>query len=170
MPYPESSTPFIPPDPVGSVLDRRGLRVLSMETCLARLRAVPVGRVAFPDGGTVVVLPVNHVVDGDSVAFRTTWGSKLHRAGDGGSMSYEIDDHDVATRSGWSVLVTGRAEVLRGDDASRLDALAPRSWTSFGNSPAGDVSWVRIRAEEISGREIAEASPLPVDHGPGGSS
>ena len=170
MPHPETSMRLTPADPVGSVLDRRGLRVLGMETCLARLRAVPVGRVAFPDGGTVIVLPVNHVVDGDSVAFRTTWGSKLHRAGDGGSMSYEIDEHDVATRSGWSVLVTGRAEILRGAEATRLEALAPPSWTSFGDSPTGDVSWVRIRAEEVSGREIAEQSPLPARHGPDGGS
>jgi uncharacterized protein len=161
MPDLETSVPFAPPDPAAPVLDRRGLRVLGMETCLARLRAVRVGRVAFPDDGAVVVLPVNHLVDGDSVVFRTTWGSKLHRAADGGSMSYEVDDHDVDTRSGWSVLVTGRAEILRGAEADRVDADAPPSWTPF-----TDVSWVRIRAEEVSGRELTP----PVAPGRDGSS
>ena len=159
---PRDLEPF-PPRTLLRRCSRRGLRVLGMEACLARLRAVPVGRVAFPDSGTVVVLPVNHLVDGDSVVFRTTWGSKLHRAGDGGTMSYEIDEHDVSTRTGWSVLVIGRAEILRGDEADRLEVIAPPSWT-----PYSDVSWVRIRAEEVSGREIVPAPTAA--RGPDGSS
>lgn len=111
MPHLETSIPSAPPDLVGAVVDRGGLQVLGMDACLARLRAVSVGRVAFPGVGGVVVLPVTHVVDGHAVAFRTTWGSKRHRAGDGGWMSFEVDDHDARPRSGWSVLVTGCAEI-----------------------------------------------------------
>lgn len=132
-----------------AVVDRRGLTVLDLPTCLQRLRAAPIGRVAFPDRGGVVVLPVTHLMDGDTVAFRTTWGSKLHRAADGGSMSFEVDDCDPPSRTGWSVLVSGRAEVVRGAEAERLEERAPQAWAAV-----DDVSWVRIRAEEVSGREI----------------
>lgn len=131
------------------VQDRRGLAVLDLETCLRHLRDSAVGRVAFPVGGDVVVLPVTHVVDGTSVAFRTTWGSKLHRAVVGLGMSFEVDAFDVGARTGWSVLVVGRAETVWGLAADRLTAIAPAAWVVL-----EDSVWVRIRADEVSGREL----------------
>lgn len=134
--------------------DRRGLRVLDLATCLHRLATTPVGRVAYPDRGEIMVLPVNHVVDGASIAFRTTWGSKLHRATGDGSMSYEVDGFDDATRHGWSVLVLGRAHLVNSDaEIARLQALASPPWTVL-----DEVSWVRLTPSEITGRETVTTS------------
>ena len=132
------------------VQDRRGLVVLDLETCLRHLRESQVGRAAFRAArGDVVVLPVTHLVDGTSIAFRTSWGSPLHRAVVGSGMSFEVDAVDVGARTGWSVLMVGRAETVWGPAAVRLEEIAPPSWM-----PLEDAVWVRIRADEVSGREL----------------
>lgn len=137
-------------DPDATSLDHRGMRVLDLEECLTRLRDAPLGRVAFSHDGETVVLPVNHYLDGVDVVFRTSWGAKLQHAADAGRVAFEIDWYDVQSRSGGSVLVQGSA-VLVDDrhEARRLEHAAPAPWL-----PASEAFWVRVRAAEVSGREI----------------
>ena len=132
-----------------AVVDHRGLRVLDMDECLARLGSRPIGRVAFREAGGLAVLPVNHVLDGTSVAFRTRWDSRLASTVDGRSVAFEVDDDDPSTGAGWSVLVRGIAETIH-DEAvgERLGALLGVPWLG----DAEEAFWVRIRPEEISGR------------------
>jgi hypothetical protein len=54
--------------------DHAGLEILPFETYLRLLDSVPVGRVGFFTDGEVVILPVNHLVDGQHVIFRTAPG------------------------------------------------------------------------------------------------
>ena len=61
--------------------DHAGLEILPYDECLRLLATVPVGRVSFFADGEIVVLPVNHVMDGHDPVFRTAWGSKLSAAG-----------------------------------------------------------------------------------------
>ena len=51
--------------------DHAGLEILPFEKCLQLLVTVPVGRVSFFADGEIVVLPVNHVMDGQDPVFRT---------------------------------------------------------------------------------------------------
>lgn len=135
----------------GAPVDHAGLEVLDLERCLELLGSVPVGRVAYQARGDVIVLPVNHVRDGRTVAFRTSVGSKLDAAQRATQVTFEVDDYDEASRSGWSVLVVGRAEVV--DDQAerrRLDRLGAHPWSDGDARPY----WVRIRPDEISGRRI----------------
>lgn len=135
-----------------TVTDRRGLRVLGTEECLQRLRRTPVGRLVFVSAGELVVLPVNHAVDGTSVVFRTQHGAKLQVAAQAGTVAFEVDDYDDAAETGWSVLVKGTAEMVYDDaDVARYEALGLRSWADA----EGRGLWVRIRAAELSGRETA---------------
>lgn len=135
----------------GEATDHRGLRVLNLEECLDLLRENPVGRVGFVHDGEIVILPVNHVVQGTQVLFRTTWGSKLQSAEDEARVGFQVDHYDTATRTGWSVLVQGSAEVVyNNDECQLLDALAPEPWLHLGE----EAFWVRILAVQISGREI----------------
>lgn len=132
-------------------VDRRGLRILSLDECLSRVRAAKVGRVAFEQAGETVILPVNHGLDGIDVVFRTTWGSKLQVAADASSVAFEVDGFDEVTKTGWSVLIKARASlVYEAAERERLDTLGVSSWADF------DVEafWVRLRAEEVSGREL----------------
>lgn len=132
--------------------DHRGLDVLTLDECLARLRTVPVGRIGFVHEGDPVVLPVNHGVDGTDVVFRTTWGSKLEHARAADSVAFEADAFDESLHRGWSVLVTGTATMVYDDkEIERLEALGIRSWAGARDP----VFWVRIRSHSVSGREIA---------------
>jgi len=133
----------------GRARDRRGMQVLDLEDCLKRLRSAPVGRLGFVLDGTPVILPVNHAVDGTTVVFATTWGSKLSVADSGGPVAFEVDGFDRAAQWGWSVLVKGTAS--RVDDRSaieRYEKLLLPSWTP----PMEDAVWIAIRADEITGR------------------
>jgi uncharacterized protein len=89
------------------------------------------------------VLPVNFVLSGDAVVFRTGPGDKLRGLGQG-PVSFEVDAYDPATRTGWSVLVHGVAHPLAPSEAARL-ALEP--WAG-GDKPI----WVRVEPASITGR------------------
>jgi nitroimidazol reductase NimA-like FMN-containing flavoprotein (pyridoxamine 5'-phosphate oxidase superfamily) len=89
------------------------METLDRDTCFELLRTVAIGRVAWAaEDGHAVVLPVNFVVNGDSVVFRTAEGSKLHAVREGHRLSFEADDVEPALHVGWSVLITGVAEIL----------------------------------------------------------
>ena len=131
--------------------DHRGLRVLTLDECVRYLRMSLVGRIAFLHEGEPVIFPVNFAVDGLDVVFRSTWGSKLEHAQHSGTVAFEVDGTDDEQRLGWSVLVTGVADVVYDEQESdRLDGLALRGWAST----TEPTFWVRIRAEQVTGRAI----------------
>ena len=134
--------------------DRRGLRVLGLEDCLARVGRQRVGRVAFVADGEIMILPVTYLLDGLGVSFLTTWGSKLQVAADAGPMSFEVDESDPVTRTGWSVLFQGSATLVEDPAvADGLHARLPKPWVPS-DSP---MFWVHLRPDAVSGREIAPA-------------
>ncbi len=134
--------------------DHAGLEVLAFGACLDKLASVPVGRVGFLSAGEVVILPVNHVLDGQSVVFRTAEGSKLAGAGVGYPMTFEADSYNAAAEAGWSVVIHGYADVVDDDaEISRLDHLGLRSWGG-----GKDSYWVRIRPLSVTGRQIPPAA------------
>jgi nitroimidazol reductase NimA-like FMN-containing flavoprotein (pyridoxamine 5'-phosphate oxidase superfamily) len=92
--------------------DHAGLEMLPFDECLRLLASVPLGRVGFYADGEVVVLPVNHVIDGQDVVFRTARGAKLSAAEAQNPVAFEADYYDPEARSGWSVLVNGHAEAV----------------------------------------------------------
>ena len=115
------------------------------------LASVPVGRIAFHADGEVVVLPVNHLVDGQDIVFRTASGSKLSAAEKADIVAFEADDYDAQTKSGWSVVVNGRAEILyENTETQRLDGLGLQPWPTAVDRPF----WIRIRPTSVSGRQI----------------
>jgi hypothetical protein len=133
--------------------DRAGLEILHLGDCNVLLQSVPVGRIGFMCGGEVVILPVNFLIDGQDVVFKTGTGSKLSGVEVGQFVGFEADSYDPATRDGWSVVVNGLAEIVDSDEeAARLDALGLAPW----GGTAG--MWVRIRPSSISGRRIPAAS------------
>lgn len=130
--------------------DRNDIEVLDHETCLGLLASEPLGRVAFLEAGAPRILPVNHLVDGASVVFRSPIGSKLDAAERRLPMAFEVDRYDGSQGTGWSVLMTGLAEVVDAEDEiERLEGLGLRSWAM---GQEHQPQWVRIRADEITGR------------------
>lgn len=131
--------------------DRSGLEVLDHTTCLDLLASVPIGRIAVIDGGEIAVLPVNHVVLDGRVCFRTAPGAKLDAAVMQHVVTFEADDHDPETHTGWSVVVKGRADLVTDDDQlQRLRDAGIRPWSS----PTYRTNWVTLHANSVSGRRI----------------
>src|SRR5689334_18780981 len=88
-------------------------RSLDRQECLRLLSEVPVGRVVYTRQALPAVLPVDfRLEEGGSVVLHTSAGSDLVRAVDGSVVAFEADEFQAATRSGWSVVVTGRATVV----------------------------------------------------------
>jgi nitroimidazol reductase NimA-like FMN-containing flavoprotein (pyridoxamine 5'-phosphate oxidase superfamily) len=134
--------------------DHAGLEVLGFEACLCKLASVPVGRVGFLSAGEVEILPVNHVLDGRSVVFRTAEGSKLAGASSGYPVTFEADFYSAVAKAGWSVVVHGQAEVVDDDgEISRLDALGLRPWGGQARP-----YWVRIRPLSVTGRQTVPSA------------
>ncbi len=132
--------------------DRMGLEVLPPEKCWSLLGGAPIGRIAFVDAGEPVILPVTFVLDGHSIVFRSLPGTKLDAAGDERRVAFEIDAWSANERRGWSVLVRGAADaVVDADEIARLASLGLDPWLDA----AADARWVRVRADEITGRRLA---------------
>ena len=126
------------------------LEILPFDECLRLLASVPVGRIGFIADGELVILPVNHVVDGHDVAFRTARGSKLSAAEGQNLATFEADHYNEQIRSGWSVVVTGRAEIVDAEaDVQRLVRRGLHSWVTTVQHPF----WIRIRPTSVSGRQ-----------------
>lgn len=142
----------------GYAPDHAGLETIPLDDCLRLLASVPLGRVAFPADGELVVLPVNHAVYGQDVVFRTTPGSKLSAAESENVVAFEADDYDPGRRAGWSVAVTGRAEMVYDDaEIAAMEGLGLEPWPS-----AVERSfWVRIRPTSVTGRRLPAAPSAP---------
>ncbi|MFC4463930.1 pyridoxamine 5'-phosphate oxidase family protein [Streptomyces xiangluensis] len=126
-------------------------RALDRQESLRLLAKVPVGRVVYTRQALPAVLPINFSLDTDaSVLLRTSPDSDLVRAIDGVVVAFEADEFDAATRSGWSVVVTGRATVVTDpDEHERLSQADPTSWM-----PLRDPVFVRIESEMVTGRGL----------------
>ncbi len=83
---------------------------LTARECLELLETCKVGRVAWCGAAGPTMIPVNYVLHDGAVWIRSTPYSKLARETAGGRMAFEVDGFDELARSGWSVLVRGRAE------------------------------------------------------------
>jgi nitroimidazol reductase NimA-like FMN-containing flavoprotein (pyridoxamine 5'-phosphate oxidase superfamily) len=135
--------------------DHAGLEILPYDECLRLINTVPVGRVSFLADGEIVVLPVNHVMDGHDPVFRTARGSKLSAAEGQDVVAFEADGYEELTRTGWSVLVNGRAHAIYEEpEIQRLSRLGLHPWVGAADRPF----WIRIRPASISGRRIPGAS------------
>ena len=132
-----------------SVGAERPAESLDRRACLALLSTVAVGRVAWAaSNGVVVVLPVNYLLDAETIVFGTGPGGKLAAVRAGRPLTFEADDVERATRTGWSVLVTGTADVVEDPDRiRRIEQLHLDTW-----APAPGRSFVRLRIHEITGR------------------
>ncbi|MFD6229681.1 pyridoxamine 5'-phosphate oxidase family protein [Streptomyces sp. NPDC060232] len=140
------------------MLQNDGFRALDRQECLLLMTKVPVGRVVYTRQALPAVLPINFSLDADAaVLLCTSPTSDLVDAIDGAVVAFEADGFDAATRSGWSVVVTGRASVVTDPaERERLARYSPHSWM-----PSRDRVFVRIECEMITGRELMGSRATP---------
>jgi nitroimidazol reductase NimA-like FMN-containing flavoprotein (pyridoxamine 5'-phosphate oxidase superfamily) len=142
----------MPPD--GSVLEE-----LSRAECLRLLAAVPIGRISYTRRALPAIEPVNFVLDGEAIVFRTDAGGKLAEAIRRAVVAFQADELDPVLRSGWSVTVVGRCEEMTdAEGIAWLDKLGLDSW-----APGARDHVIRIEPAIVTGRRLRGAGKSACD-------
>ena len=138
---------------------------LSRDECLELLGAMSVGRIAYTTDDGPRVLPVNYVLEGDGVIFRTVPDGEVFRDALETTCAFEIDQIDEFYQSGWSVLAVGGLQpadrggvrpppvrqdpgAVGGRPAQHIRPAAVRA----ADRPPGDPRWSLIRPCRWTGR------------------
>ena len=128
------------------------MRVLAAEECYRLLATQEVGRLGLNAEHYPLIFPVNYALDGTTLVLRTHAGTILGAA-EHANVTFEVDEIDRRTRSGWSVLVRGQAEEVgeshRSEIIARTHAAGVEPW-----APGDKGHWLRLISHEISGRRI----------------
>ncbi|WP_422749698.1 pyridoxamine 5'-phosphate oxidase family protein [Mycobacterium sp. WMMD1722] len=122
--------------------------VLPESECWNLLGSASLGRLVTSVDGQPEIFPVNFVVQGRSVLFRTAEGTKLVSTAINHHVLFEADDHNVA--DGWSVIVKGIARILRDDD----DVTEAQRAQLFPWTATAKQHYVRIRPLSVTGRRF----------------
>lgn len=139
-----------------------GFRELDDRECLRLLAMTSIGRIVFTHHALPAVLPVRYVLDHESaIVVQISKDSRLAVIVDGAVVAFEADCFDEDARSGWSVVIIGRAELVTEPiERGRLRALDVRSW---GASPP-EETYIKIACDLVAGRSLEhppDAEPLP---------
>jgi nitroimidazol reductase NimA-like FMN-containing flavoprotein (pyridoxamine 5'-phosphate oxidase superfamily) len=122
------------------------LEDIGREECVRLLATVPVGRLAIGvPGAPPFVVPVNYVLDGESIVFRSDPGEKIVQLR-GNPVSFQVDQIDFVAHTGWSVLIQGVAHQAT---VAEIEQLQLEPW-----APGEKAHWVRIVPWAITGRRI----------------
>jgi nitroimidazol reductase NimA-like FMN-containing flavoprotein (pyridoxamine 5'-phosphate oxidase superfamily) len=128
-------------------VDHETVTELPLDECWELLRAHFMGRLAFHLAEQVHIAPINFVVDGQTLLFRTAEGNKLLGVVMNEDVVFEIDGENGHTA--WSVIVRGTARLLDERAAHRADDLPLRPWTG-----AHKYNVVEITPTAITGRRF----------------
>ena len=97
-----------------------GIVPLDTETCWRLLTQEEVGRLAVSVGRHPDLFPLNYIVDGDTLVFRTAEGAKLAALAIDSAVAFEIDGYDASAGEAWSVVVKGRAHEIDMQQRARV--------------------------------------------------
>lgn len=135
----------------------RQLLELTRAESLRLLGTVSFGRIVFTRNAMPAIRPVNHIVDNRAIIIRTHLGAAL-LADVGLVVAYEADDIDPFEHTGWSVIVTGLATLVRDTGEVARYERSLRPWVT------GDRNQIiRIRPEFVTGYRLTpESNSRPV--------
>ncbi len=125
---------------------------LTRAQCLELIATVPVGRIGVSIRALPVILPVNFVLVGESIVFRTIPGTKLDAATANAVVAFEVDSYAPDGTSGWSVLIQGVSSLIT--DPADLLALADISLRAWAFDGGVATRLVRIESSFIRGRRF----------------
>lgn len=120
--------------------------VLNDVEAFEHLATQSLGRVVVRRKEDMDIFPINYVVDGGFVYFRTGQGTKLFSLVLNEDVLFEADEY--TEEAAWSVIIKGTAEVLKDNaDIQHADTLPLKPWV-----PTLKYNWVRITPRSISAR------------------
>jgi uncharacterized protein len=129
----------------------RGAKILDLDRSesLRLLAAKKVGRLGFLHEGAPIIMPMNFILADDRIVFRTLAHGAAARAVTT-AVAFEVDDIDDFLEAGWSVVVTGTAELLTEEELARLRAGdAPHPWAE-----GPRTLFVAIPIAQVTGRQL----------------
>jgi nitroimidazol reductase NimA-like FMN-containing flavoprotein (pyridoxamine 5'-phosphate oxidase superfamily) len=136
--------------------DGSALEEIPREECFQLVGALGIGRFAVAIAGRApLVVPVNYVLDGDVIVFRSNYGAKiagLRRR----QVSFQVDLIDPAHRTGWSVLVQGVAHEATAAEVAHLEV---DPWVGERQH------WIRVVPTVVTGRRIRLPAITPDPRG-----
>ena len=128
------------------------MHVIPTDECYRLLGTHEFGRIGVVADHYPLILPVNYRLDGTTVVIRTHPGTIL-QAAEHANVTFEVDEIDRASRSGWSVLVRASAEEVgpehRAELVARTQQTGLEAW-----APGDKAHWIRLITHEITGRRI----------------
>jgi nitroimidazol reductase NimA-like FMN-containing flavoprotein (pyridoxamine 5'-phosphate oxidase superfamily) len=127
------------------------LEELTEAECMNYLAGAQVGRIALVIEDQPAIFPVNYILDGEEVLYRTGEESELSKAGLT-HVAFEVDHIDPSTHQGWSVLVQGRADDLAGAIDGTSQRLRRRTLHTW--APGTRDRIFVIRPSRITGRRL----------------
>jgi len=136
----------------------RVIQELNVDQCLALISAGGIGRIAYTSRFGPAVLPVNYKLQDGAVVFRTAEHSPLDEDLRTGitdadyKVAFEIDDIDLGSQTGWSVLIQGPAHHVTTDEEDAVRQTGVQAW-----APGDRELFVRIVPSRITGRRISAA-------------
>ena len=129
--------------------ESRSLEALSRRESIELLSRQVVGRVVFTHSALPAVVPVTFAIRDDAVMIRTAQGTRLAAAADRGVLAFEADEIDPVARTGWSVVVTGVAELVT--DLMQQDFIESVVEPFV---PRDDDVYVRLPLTVVTGRRV----------------
>jgi Pyridoxamine 5'-phosphate oxidase len=148
-----------PSEPPLIARPRQGINLTAGE-CWELLASVSIGRVVFTHRAMPAIRPVNHIIDGRTIVFRTHDGAAIasrameHSADSegmpsGSVVAYETDELDPVRHTGWSVIATGFARLVTNPDHVARYLAVTEPWI------AGEMNQVvAIEPQFISGLRL----------------
>jgi nitroimidazol reductase NimA-like FMN-containing flavoprotein (pyridoxamine 5'-phosphate oxidase superfamily) len=140
--------------------DVNGLEVLSRGEAIALLETQEVGRLVYTRRALPAIAPVNYAVRAGGILIWTRSASSLGQAVRGAVVAFQADELDRATRSGWSVTVTGTAKLVTDEiELTRARVDGPAPWV-----PATRDHLIRIPITMVTGRWLGARQHQSEDH------
>jgi nitroimidazol reductase NimA-like FMN-containing flavoprotein (pyridoxamine 5'-phosphate oxidase superfamily) len=136
-----------------------GLTELDEQHCWSLLASHQIGRLGVNADLFPLIFVVNYGLDAATIIIRTHRGTKLDNCHQT-RVSFEVDDIDYPTRSGWSVLVRAIADTVTGAERDQLidrtHAHPVQPW-----APGEHGHWLRLTPLVITGRRLVPGQLPP---------
>ena len=139
-----------------------GMEDLGVAECWSLLRREEVGRLAVSIADHPDIFPINFLVDGESIVFRTAAGTKLAASVLGRGVAFEIDGYDPIAGDAWSVVVKGYAREIE----HMLEYFDADDLPLFPWHTSVKPNIVRVTPDIITGRRFHVAQRDAIDASP----
>ena len=124
------------------------VRKLKSEECWDLLRSTSLGRIGYRLRGRTRIAPINYIVDGSRVVFRTAEGTKFSALLVDDDVALQTDQYDED--SAWSVLAQGTAREISDAPGIAEVVAALRPWV-----PTTKDHVFAIEVDKVRGRRFA---------------